>query len=193
MSNIAITFMEKSDIEESARVLSIAMLENPLHLAVFQNSDESIRIEIENDFKNLLRDKPGIVFIAKEKQKIIGVMRMNSCSGKDTVNDEIETKDENNIDWRKKVWLNEWDRQDPKDQHWHLGPIGVLPTHQGIGVGSILMKRFCSEVDACKATAFLETDKDVNVEFYEKFGFKPISDSLIFGARTDFMIRVSKH
>lgn len=184
--------MEKSDIEDSARVLSIAMIENPIHLAVYQKSDESTRIEIESDFKNLLRDKPGIVFIAKEKQTIVGVMRMNSCSGKETVNDEIEPKDKNNTDWRKKVWLNEWDRQDLKDQHWHLGPIGVLPTHQGTGVGSMLMKRFCSEVDACMATAFLETDKDVNVKFYEKFGFKTISDSLIFGVRTDFMLRVSE-
>lgn len=189
MSNVTISFMEKSDIEEAAKVLGIAMLENPIHLAVYQNSDESTRIEIENDFKNLLREKPGIVFIAKEKQKIIGVMRMNSCSGKDGVNDEIETRDENNTDWRKKVWLNEWDRQDPNYQHWHLGPIGVLPTHHGIGVGSALMQRFCSEVDACRAKAFLETDKDVNVEFYKKFGFKTVYHALIFGVKTDFMLR----
>ncbi len=192
MSNIAISFMEKSNIEESAKVLSIAMLDNPIHLAVYQKSDESIRIEIENDFKNMLRNKPGIVFIAKEKQQIVGVMRMNSCSGKERVNDEIKTKDENDIFWRRKVWLNEWDRQDLKDQHWHLGPIGVLPTYQGIGVGSILLKRFCSEVDACMANAFLETDKSENVKFYEKFGFKTISDSTIFEVKTDFMLRVSK-
>jgi hypothetical protein len=36
MNNIAISFMEKGDIEESARVLSIAMLDNPMHYAVFQ-------------------------------------------------------------------------------------------------------------------------------------------------------------
>jgi hypothetical protein len=29
MNNIAMSFMEKGDIEESARVLSIAMLDNP--------------------------------------------------------------------------------------------------------------------------------------------------------------------
>jgi ribosomal protein S18 acetylase RimI-like enzyme len=192
MSNIVISFIEKGDIEESARVLSISMLDNPLHVAVFQDSSENSRIEIENDFFELLSEKPGIVFVAKEKQKIIGITRMNSCTGKDAVNDKTESKDENDIDWRREVWLNEWARQDPKDQHWHLGPIGVLPTHQGVGVGSMLMERFCSEVDACMASAYLETDKDVNVEFYKEFGFKTISESMIFGVKNWYMLRLSR-
>ena len=190
MSNIAISFMEKDDIEESARVLSISMLDNPLHVAVFQGANENSRIEIENGFVKLLRERPGIVFVAKEKEKIVGTMRMNSCSGKDVVNDKPGSKDENTIDWRRKIWLDEWSRQDPKDQHWHLGPLGVLPTHQGVGVGSMLMERFCSEVDACRANAYLETDKDINVGFYEKFGFKTISESVIFGVRNWYMLRL---
>jgi ribosomal protein S18 acetylase RimI-like enzyme len=192
MGNVQISFMEKSDIQESANVLSVAMLDNPLHVAVFQGKGEKECMEIEKMFCGLLIELPGIVFLAKEKQNIIGVMRMKSCQGRKVADVPKDAIVENNIDWRKKVWLNEWDRQDLKDQHWHLGPIGVLPTHQGIGVGSMLMKRFCSEVDACMANAFLETDKDVNVKFYEKFGFKTISDSLIFGVRTDFMLRVSE-
>jgi len=70
--------MEKNDIQESARVLSVAMLNNPLHVAVFQGNDENVRIEIEKMFCNLLIELPGIVFLAKEKQNIIGVMRMKS-------------------------------------------------------------------------------------------------------------------
>ncbi|MBE7548239.1 MAG: GNAT family N-acetyltransferase [Planctomycetia bacterium] len=164
--------MEKRDIEESARVLSVAMTENPIHLAVFQNSNENVRIEIENYFKKLLSDKPGIVFIAKANQNIIGVVRMCSCYGKNTINDTEVSIDETNIDWRRDIWINEWSRRDPKDQHWHLGPIGVLPTHQGVGVGSMLMERFCSEVDACMANAYLETDKDVNVVFIRNLDLK---------------------
>ncbi len=182
--------MEKGDIENSARVLSIAMLDNPMHVAVFQNTNENSRIEIENNFIQLLNEKPGIVFIVKDKQKIIGVMRMYSCSGKEAMNGKIKLKDEGDIDSRREVWLNEWARRDLKDQHWHLGPIGVLPTHQRFGVGSKLLERFCSEVDACKADGYLETDKAVNVEFYQKFGFKTISDSMILGAKTWYMLRL---
>lgn len=191
MGGITISFMEKGDIEESAGVLSITMLNNPIHYAVFQSSDEKARIEIEKDFLKLLHDRPGIVFIAKEKEKIIGVMRMQSSAGKNTSQVKEIPKDENSIEWRKSIWLNEWASFEPQDQHWTLGPIGVLPIHQGSGVGSSFMKRFCIEVDACRARAYLETDKDINVRFYEKFGFKTISESVIFNVKCWYMQRTS--
>ena len=71
----------------------------------------------------------------------------------------------------------------------HLGPVGVLPTHQGRGVGSMLVERFCREVDACRAKAYLETDLDINVAFYEKFGFNLVSESDIFGVKSRYMLR----
>jgi predicted N-acetyltransferase YhbS len=77
-------------------------------------------------------------------------------------------------------------------QHWHLGPIGVLPSHQGLGIGSRLMARFCTEVDACQAKAFLETDLDKNVRFYGKFGFKVVSESEIFDVKSRYMLRTSR-
>ena len=192
MDTIKISFMQKSDIQESARVLSVAMLNNPLHVAVFLGKSEKERIAIEKMFSNLLVELPGIVFLAKEKQKIIGVMRMKSCHGPKTINDPQASKIENDISWRKSVWLSEWARHDPSDQHWHLGPIGILPSHQGCGVGSEFMRRFCKEVDACLAKAYLETDLDKNVRFYEKFGFKVISENEIFHVKNRYMLRDSK-
>jgi ribosomal protein S18 acetylase RimI-like enzyme len=184
--------MEKNDIQESARVLSVAMLNNPLHLAVFQGNGERERIEIEKMFCALFIELPGIVFLVKEKQNIIGVMRMKSCDGRKTADSPKDVTDENNIGWRKSVWHTEWGRHDPPEQHWHLGPIGVQPTHQGSGVGSMLMERFCKEVDACLAKAYLETDLDKNVRFYEKFGFKVVSDSHIFDVKNRYMLRASR-
>jgi hypothetical protein len=110
MKSFKISFMEMKDVEKSAKVLSIAMLDNPLHHAVFQNTSEETRILIENDFEKLLKNIPGIVFIAKANQEIVGVMRMNSCSGKNKKRQKV-AKDENSIGWRKFVWLNEWDNQ----------------------------------------------------------------------------------
>jgi len=192
MGNFQISFMEKSDIQESASVLSVAMLDNPLHVAVFQGKGEKERREIEKMFGELLIELPGIVFLAKEKQNIIGVMRMKSCEGFKPVDDPEDPEDENDINWRKAVWHTEWARHEPKKQHWHLGPIGVLPSHQGLGIGSILMERFCMEVDACRAEAYLETDVDKNVRFYEKYGFKVFSESEIFGVKNRYMFRDSK-
>lgn len=192
MSNFHISFMEHSDIQESARVLSIAMLNNPLHIVVFQGNGENERLEIEKMFFELFNTLPGIVFVAKESKKIIGVMRMKSCEGSKATDNPKESKDENDIGWRKSVWRTEWARHDPLSQHWHLGPIGVLPSHQGLGIGSMLMERFCKEVDACLTKAYLETEGDKNVRFYEKFGFKVVSESEIFDVKNRYMLRDSR-
>ena len=192
MSNLQISFMEQSDIQASAKVLSIAMLNNPHHIGVFLGNGEKERLKIEKMFFELFSNLPGIVFLAKENEKIIGVMRMKSCIGKVVIDDPDVLEDENDIDWRKSVWFREWAKYDPAEQHWHLGPIGVLPTHQGLGVGSTLMDCFCKEVDACMAKAYLETDLDINVRFYEKFGFNVVSESEIFGVKNRYMLRDSK-
>jgi ribosomal protein S18 acetylase RimI-like enzyme len=190
MSSPQISFMEQNDIQQSAKVLSIAMLNNPHHIGVFQGNGDKERLEIEKMFYGLFNSLPGIVLLAKENEKIIGVLRMKSCIGKVTENTDV-VENENDIDWRKSVWLTEWAKHDPVEQHWHLGPIGVLPTHQGFGIGSMLMDRFCKEVDACMAKAYLETDLDKNVRFYEKFGFKIVSESKIFGVKNRYMLRDS--
>ena len=182
--------MQQNDIKKSAEILSIAMLNNPHHLGVFQGNGENERLEIEMMFFELFNKLPGIIFLAKENEKIIGVMRMKSCIGK--VIDELNlVEDENDINWRKSVWFKEWAAHDPIEQHWHLGPIGVLPSHRGIGVGTALMQRFCKEVDNCSAKAYLETDLDDNVRFYAKFGFKVISRSNIFHVENRYMLRDS--
>ena len=190
MDGFRLSLMELSDIQEAVKVLSIAMLNNPLHIAVFKGSGESERLEIEKMFLELFHDLPGIVFLARERNKIVGVMRMKSCQGRKIEDASKEEVDENDIGWRKAVWHREWALNDPKEQHWHLGPIGVLPPHQGLGVGSRLMEIFCREVDRCSARAYLETDLDENVRFYEKFGFKLVSENEIFQVKNRYMLRV---
>ena len=183
--------MQKNDIQQSAKVLSIAMLNNPHHIGVFQGNGEKERLEIERMFSGLLNNLPGVVILAKENEKIIGVMRMKSCIGS-VIDDQDPFENENDFDWRKSVWFREWAKHDPVEQHWHLGPVGVLPTHQGLGIGTILMDRFCREVDACMAMAYLETDLDKNVRFYEKFGFTVVSECDIFGVNNRYMRRDSQ-
>jgi ribosomal protein S18 acetylase RimI-like enzyme len=181
--------MENNDIEEAAKVLSIAMLHNPLHVAVFQGNGEHERREIEQMFIGLFTRLPGIVFLAKKGGKIIGVMRMKSCVGGKMPANSI--KDNNLLD-RKYTWRKEWANHDPVRQHWHLGPLGVLPGYRRMGIGSELMRIFCKEVDACSAQAYLETDLEENVRFYRKFGFEGIATSTIFQVTNHYMLRGPK-
>lgn len=189
MPNIHFSFMELGDIRESATVLSLAMLNNPLHRAVFLGNGETQRLAIERMFFELFQELPGIVVLAKEHGNIIGVMRMKSCQGRKAPDAPKGPNNRNDSGWRKYAWHSEWAHHDPPEQHWHLGPIGVLPAHQGAGIGSLLMQRFCREVDACFATAYLETDLEKNVRFYEKFGFAAVAESEIFDVKNHYMVR----
>lgn len=192
MSHLQISLMEQNDIRQSAKVLSIAMIDNPLHIGVFMGNGEKERLEIEKMFIELLNNLPGIVFLVKDNEEIIGVMRMKSCIG-EAIDKTAVFENVNDIDKRKSVLFKEWAMHDPVEQHWHLGPICVLSSYRGLGIGSLLMERFCKEVDACKAKAYLETDLDKNVRFYEKFGFKVVSESEIFGVQNRYMLRDSRN
>ena len=192
MENFSITFLEKSDISESSKVLSEAMLNVPLHIAIFQGHGEKERKMIENIFFELLRDFPGITFLARINRQIVGVMRMKSCNGSKVNNECAQTGDVANLEWRKSYWQNEWARHDPLEQHWHLGPVGVLPSHQGKGIGTKLLSRFCQEVDACLSPAYLETDTDKNERFYKRFGFEVVKEAEIFDVKNRYMWRPSK-
>ena len=189
MEKMKISFLEKSDIQEASKVLSAAMLKNPLHIAVFQGHGEKERKLIEKMFFELLSDLPGITFLARMTRQIVGVMRMKTCNGSKVSNEHAQTGDVTNLDCRKSHWHNEWARHDPLNQHWHLGPVGLLPSHQGKGIGTKLLSRFCQEVDACLSSAYLETDTDKNVRFYERFGFEVVKETEIFDVKNRYMWR----
>jgi GNAT superfamily N-acetyltransferase len=189
MEKLKISFLEKNDISEASRVLSKAMLKNPLHIAVFQGHGEKERKIIEGMFFELLIDLPGITFLARINRQIVGVMRMKSCDGRKVSNEHTQTDDVDNLDWRKSYWHNEWARHDPLNQHWHFGPVDVSPSHQGNGIGSKLLNRFCHEVDACLAPAYLETDTDRNVRFYARFGFDVVKEAEIFNVKNRYIWR----
>jgi len=173
----------------SAKVLSEAILKIPLHIAVFQGHGEKQRKLIEEMFIEFLSDLPSITFLARIEKEVIGVMRMKSCESRKVPDVHPQIEDINYLNWRIFFWHRKWARNDPLDPHWHLGPVGVLPSHQGRGVGTELLKRFFYEVDACSAPAYLETDTHKNVQFYERFDFQVSGESEIFGVNNHYMWR----
>jgi hypothetical protein len=52
-----------------------------------------------------------------------------------------------------------------------------------------MLAAFCSDMDARKANAYLETDKIANVRFYEQFGFTVLAEADVLGVRNWFMSR----
>jgi predicted N-acetyltransferase YhbS len=86
-------------------------------------------------------------------------------------------------------WLDAWQRHDPKERHWHLGPLAVDAHLQGEGVGNRMMRVFCAKMDAAGEDAYLETDKPANVRFYERFDFEVVGEEDVLGVPNWFMLR----
>ena len=195
MTTFEIKQMRPAEIEEAAEVLSHAMLRNPINVAVYQGESENERQQIENAFLALLRDRPEDLIMAKQGSKIVGVCRSYICRGDRFISQEVqELLDTRNpklssFKDRHNYWVGCWARYDPSIVHRHLGPIGVLPEYQNLGVGTLLMERYCGLVDEHKLPAYLETDTLTNVSFYRKFGFNIIDEIEILEAMNYFMWR----
>ena len=180
---------------QAAKVLSIAMLSNPIHIAVLRGQGEVERHHLEAMFSRMLKDRPGDVLVARHEGTIVGILRSYKCHGSQLSHEqasqqlEADEAELSDIDSRIEHWMNAWDERDPLEPHRHLGPVGLLPQFQGLGLGSKMLERFCAQVDANNEAAFLETDKLTNVRFYEKFRFRSIDERPIFGVNTFFMWR----
>ena len=59
----------------------------------------------------------------------------------------------------------------PRQPHWYLAVLGTDPDRQGEGVGGALMTPVLERCDADGIPAYLETAKEANIGYYERFGF----------------------
>ncbi|MGB3482795.1 MAG: GNAT family N-acetyltransferase [Mycobacterium sp.] len=60
----------------------------------------------------------------------------------------------------------------PEEPHWYLSAIGSDPAHRGTGFGRALMESRLDRLDAEHAPAYLESTKEDNVPYYQRFGFE---------------------
>lgn len=60
----------------------------------------------------------------------------------------------------------------PKAPHYYLHMLGARQSHQGKGLGSMLLVQGLREVDQHVMPAYLESSNEANVSLYERFGFQ---------------------
>jgi ribosomal protein S18 acetylase RimI-like enzyme len=94
---------------------------------------------------------------------------------------------------RVKSWQDAWARHDPRENHWHVGLVTVDSHLQGRGIGTQLMTEHCAQMDGRGATSYLETDKAINVRFYQKFGFQTVAQEQVLGTTNWFMKRLARN
>jgi GNAT superfamily N-acetyltransferase len=167
------------------------MLENPIHVAVFQGTSETERLAQEEMWRNVFTNNPKDTYLAINNKRIIGAIRSFPCDSdirprptfSTEEHDYFSSKNINklSLDDRKKWWMMIWGKHDPTNLHSHVGPFGVLPSFQGLGIGSRLMKHYLTIQDNAGMSSYLETDKPINVRFYGKHGYKVIDTDYALG------------
>jgi GNAT superfamily N-acetyltransferase len=60
----------------------------------------------------------------------------------------------------------------PVEPHWYLAVLGTDPPAQGRGLGSALLRSRLSRCDDERFPAYLESSKEANIPYYERFGFR---------------------
>lgn len=63
--------------------------------------------------------------------------------------------------------------------HWYLWVLGVEPEKQGQGMGGQLLQTVIEQARAQGVPCYLETENPRNVPFYQKHGFRLVSESQI--------------
>jgi GNAT superfamily N-acetyltransferase len=186
MEQIRIEEMKKEERSEASEVLGKAFTTQPSSFAIYRD-DPDIESHLKKVFGAMLKHLSGQVYVAKQGDTIVGVMRMVQWP-----NCQISF-------WRRLRMMpalmrsgggfgasrramkfrGTWAKKDPKEPHWHLDPLGVTPKLQGKGVGSQMMEFYCKQIDLTGLAAYHETDRPENVTFYQKFGFEVIGEERI--------------
>ena len=198
MTERAIRELALEELAEAARVLGRGMRDNPGHVRVFGSDPDHREAALMRLFTPLLKQyRPkGAILGAFSENRLVGVCAMvvpGRC--KATLTEKAALLPAvirgNSLSVLISVlrWTSAWERRDPAEPHWHLGPVGVERDLQGKGIGSALLKVFCDRMDSAGALAYLETDKPENVRFYERFGFEVVAEDDVVGVHNWFMTR----
>ena len=65
--------------------------------------------------------------------------------------------------------------------HWYIWTLGVDPTYQGHGFGGQLVGAVLRQAAAQGLPCYLDTENPRNVSFYQRFGFRQVSEAMIAG------------
>lgn len=195
MLRVEVRELAREELDFGAGVAARGLRDNPTTVAVI--GDDPLRREryMQRSFSAILRAMERPPLAAWRDDYIVGVAGMaspGSCQLSPfqllTMMPRVRPTSLGMVR-RTFRWVSEWEKRDPRERHWHLGPVAVEGGMRGMGVGSQLMEELVNGMDRGGDRAYLETDKPENVVFYERFGFEVVDEALVLGAHNWFMTR----
>lgn len=199
MSPYIVRDLRPDEFDKAVEVISRGMRDNPIHVQALGDDPRARVVALTRMFGNVLPllARKGFVLGAFKQDELAGVTGMVSPG-------ECQPTPLEMLRLLPKIlaavgvgsfgrvgqWMKEWKKHDLSEPpHWHLGPVAVDTHLQGAGIGSAMMAEYCARIDKVRAVGYLETDKLVNVGFYEKFGFKTIGETKVLNIPNWFMRR----
>ena len=192
--------LSRADVVPASELLARGMGDNPIVVQAFGPDPEKRRRRLARYYAQVvpfIQSKGGFLgaFQRGVLVGVIGTMRPGCCQpGPLDSLRFVPALLANNppaAALRVKRWLDAWARHDPREDHWHVGLLTVDTMVQGFGVGTKLMTEHCSRMDGAGHVSYLETDKAINVRFYQKFGYRIAGQAQVLGVTNWFMKRVA--
>lgn len=197
-SELEIGPVNAHEIDAVVAVFSRGMRDNPIHIAVYGPDPEVRRQKIERSFGSaarVLRLDQHMLVARNGDGAIVGACGMMPPGGcRPNLQQQLRLLplilgSGLSTALRTMRWLGAWTKADPDEPHWHVGPLAVDASLQGQGIGSRLMEVFCARMDEAGEDAYLETDKSINVTFYQRFGFEVVREQEVLGMPNWYMLR----
>jgi GNAT superfamily N-acetyltransferase len=172
-----------ADRRPLAKVLARAFIDDPVWMWLFPDESTSAR-RLELTFHAYLRDalKVGTVLTTPDLQaaalwKPPGQWKLTNLAVLRSAPELLRA-------FGKRVFASlEIERaveaKHPRDPHWYLAVIGTDPPAQGKGVGGALIRQITDRCDRIGLPCYLESSKDVNVPYYQRFGFEVTGESVL--------------
>ncbi len=201
LEELEIGALNVSEVEETLGVVVRGMRDNPTHIAAFGENPEVRERRIRRLFSSafVVLDLPRHMLAARSADgEIVGAMGIvppgecRSSAAQQLRLLPLLLANGLRSAGRTAKWMGAWNKHDPTERHWHFGPLAVDAHLQGKGIGSKLMRVFCARMDAAGEDAYLETDKLINVRFYERFGFEVVGEEEVIGVTNWYMLRRAK-
>ena len=190
---------DPSEMGAIVGVISRGMRDNPTHVAALGEDPGLREKRVHRIFDNVLPVMGHSLLVARHPDgTILGVLGMAApgrcqAGGKQRMRLMLGLLPLGPRALSRSLrWVGAWEKSDPGERHWHLGPVAVDAHLHGMGIGSKLMRVFCAQMDAAGEEAYLETDKPQNVRFYERFGFEVVGEEEVLGVPNWFMLRQPK-
>ncbi len=181
--------MGKQDIEKSADVIAKAFYDYPMfqHILADKLNHDNIKLFVKflinysiryADAYAISKDMEGIILFTDYKHYkfslvrslrsgLLPLMKIGSDAGK-----RFNTFDRFTLEIHKKIM---------KENHQYIILLGVDPDKQGQGYGKRLILPVLKMAEEKGQACYLETHGEENVLFYNKLGFKVVSEDTMPG------------